>query len=76
MEKHHQMMQQNLKLLENIYRGKNYEMAQQEAEERRLERLRAKQQRDKIKQYALYVKENFKPEAKDGDEEDEEELGE
>lgn len=70
------MMQQNLKLLENIYRGKNYEMAQQEAEERRLERLRAKQQRDKVKQYALYVKENFKPEAKDGDEEEEDELGE
>ena len=29
MEKHHQLMQQNLKLLEKIYRGKNYEMAQQ-----------------------------------------------
>ena len=29
LEKHHQLMQQNLKLLEKIYRGKNYEMAQQ-----------------------------------------------
>lgn len=28
-EKHHELMQQNLKLLENIYRGKSYEMAQQ-----------------------------------------------
>ena len=35
MEKHHQLMQQNLKLLEKIYRGKNYEMAQQEVEERK-----------------------------------------
>lgn len=35
MEKHHQLMQQNLKLLEKIYRGKNYEMAQQEVEDRK-----------------------------------------
>ena len=69
-EKHHELMQQNLKLLENIYRGKSYEMAQQEIEERRLARLRLKQQRDKIKQYSSYVRENFKPEEKEDEDDD------
>lgn len=33
-------MQRNLKLLQNIYRGKSYELAQQEVEDRKLSKQR------------------------------------
>lgn len=58
-------MKQNLKLLDKIYRGKNYEMAQQEVQDRKAQKQRIKEQRNKLKQYASYVRENFQPEVKE-----------
>ena len=42
-------------------------MVQQQEEERRLLRLKAKAQRQKIKKYQSYVRQNFKPEVKENE---------
>ena len=67
-------MQQNLKLLEKIYRGKNYERIQQELQEREKMKEKYKEKRERLKKYEAYVKENFKPEAKQDQEDEEDPL--
>ena len=72
-EKHQDIVERNQELLKKLYRGKTYAMVQQEEDEKYEYKLKAASQRERVKRYESYVKENFKPEVEEQSEEEEEE---